>query len=175
MPGADLTGVLGVVIEVFLGQHAVLVSDEPVRRHFRRVELHLDLHVFRDGHQGAADLLHQDLAGLGQRVDVGVVAVGLVGQMLQHVVFIVPHAESQGGEGDVVFLGIPLDQVQELSLPGGAQVEVTVGGQDHPVDAAPEERSLRRAVRQAQTFSAVGAAAGGKPFQRLPDGGLVVA
>jgi hypothetical protein len=46
---ADFARVLGVVVEVFLLEHPVLVTDQPVRGNLRRVELDLDLDVLGDG------------------------------------------------------------------------------------------------------------------------------
>jgi hypothetical protein len=80
---ADLAGIHLVVVEILLLQQPVLVADQPVGRHLRRVELHLDLHVLRDRHERAADLLDEQLLRLAPRVDVAVVAVALVGELLE--------------------------------------------------------------------------------------------
>ena len=48
MAGADLAAVDGVVAEVHVGDGAVLVPEQAIGGHLRRVELDLDLHVLRD-------------------------------------------------------------------------------------------------------------------------------
>ena len=94
-------------------QQPVLVADQPVGADLGRVELDLDLHVLGDRHQRAAHLLDEDLAGLGHRVDVGVVAVALVGERLHLGVLEVAAAEAEDGEEDAA-LRLLLDQPVEL-------------------------------------------------------------
>ena len=98
MAGADVAGVLRVVGEVLVAQQAVLVADQAIGPHARGIELHLELHVLRDRDQRAAHLLHEHLARLEQVVDVGVVAVPVVGELLHLRVLVVPHAEAEDGE-----------------------------------------------------------------------------
>ena len=95
---AELTGVLAVVLEVLLREQPVLVAQEPVRLHPRRVELDLDLHVLGHREERPAELLHEHLLRLAEAVDVGVVAVPLVGHLLHLRVLEVAGAEAQHGE-----------------------------------------------------------------------------
>ena len=60
----DLPGVDLVVVEIFLLQHPLFITNEPVRAHRRGVELHLDFHVLGYRHQRAAHLLDEHLARL---------------------------------------------------------------------------------------------------------------
>ena len=95
MAGADVSGILLVVIKIFLVEDAVFVTDQPVCGHFGGVEFDLDLDVFGDGDQRTAHLADQDFSGFRLRIDVGVIAVALVGELLHAGIFIVAHAESQ--------------------------------------------------------------------------------
>ena len=83
-------------------------------------------------------MLHQDLARLGDGVDVRVIAVALVRQLLQRAVLVVAGSESEHAQEDAA-LGFVLDQIQEVTLVGGAHVEVTVGRQNDAIDAALDE------------------------------------
>ena len=112
---ADLAGVLGVVVEVLVGHDPVFVADQPVRADLGRVELDLDLDVLGDGDQRRAHLLDQHLVGLARRVDVGVVAVALVGELFEVAVLDVAHAEAEHAQEDAA-LGLGLDQPDQLVL-----------------------------------------------------------
>ncbi len=166
--GADLAGVLGVVVEVARGEHAVLVADQAVGGNLGRVELDLDLDVLGDGHQGPAELGHQHLLRLGQGVDVGVVAVALVGQHLQRLVLVVAHAVAERGQEDAA-AGLVLDQPLQVVQAGHADVEVTIGGQDHPVDAAFDEMLGRDVVSLLDAAGTVGRAAGLQAIDGVQD------
>ncbi|MNN27245.1 hypothetical protein D3C81_1407740 [compost metagenome] len=52
MPGADLTGIDLVVVEVLALQRTVLVAEQAVFADGRRVELELDLDVLRHYRKG---------------------------------------------------------------------------------------------------------------------------
>ena len=119
-------------------QHPVLVPDQPVGRHLRRVELDLQLHVLGDRDQGPA-LLDEHFPGLVERVDVGVVAVAVVGELLQLGVLQVAHPEPEDRQ---VHARLPLllDQPDQLGVVRHADVEVAVGRQDDAVDPVLDER-----------------------------------
>ena len=62
MARADFSGVFLVVVEILLGQNAVLVADKTIACNTGRIELDLDLDVFRDGEERRPHLFDQDLA-----------------------------------------------------------------------------------------------------------------
>ena len=92
---ADLAGVLLVVVEVFATQQPVFVADEAIAGDVRRVELDLQFDVLRDRHQRAARLSHEHLACLLQRIEVGVIAVPLIGEHLHRRVLQVARADTE--------------------------------------------------------------------------------
>jgi hypothetical protein len=79
-PAADLAGVDPIVAELFVGDVAVLVAQQPIAAHGLRVPLDLRLGLLRHGLQRAREVLDEDAARLFQVVDVGVGAVALVGE-----------------------------------------------------------------------------------------------
>ena len=143
--GADLARVHPVVAEVLAGQHPGLVADQPVLAHRGRVELHLDLHVLRDGEEHRGGLVDEGLAGFVQAVDVGGVAVAVLGEALHERVVVVAHAEPEHGEEHPA-LALAGDEALELVRIGDPDVEVTVRREDHPVDPALHEVPLGEKV-----------------------------
>ena len=113
MTRADLPGVLGVVIEVLLGQQAVFITDESIAAHGGGIELHLNLHVLGDGVESAAHLLHQHFARFAEAVDVGVVAVAFVGQGFHGAILEIAAAKAEHAEEDPG-LGLVLDEFFQL-------------------------------------------------------------
>jgi hypothetical protein len=93
--GAQLATILRVIIEVLRGQEAILIADKAILGHLRRIELHLDLRILRDGHQRGSHLLHEDLPRLHDVVDIRIVAVALVGEGLHAAVLEVARAEAR--------------------------------------------------------------------------------
>ena len=114
----------------------------------------------------AAHLRHEHLARLGQRVDVGVVAVALVGQHLHLRVLDVAGAEAEDGEEDAV-LALRFDELFELAVARRADVEVAVGGEDDAVVAAVDEVLFRDVVGELDARAAGRRAA---RFERLDRG-----
>ena len=110
--------------------------------HRRGVELHLDLHVLRDGHERGGRFLEQHLARLRQRIDVGGVAVAMLREALHQRVVVVAHPETEHRERDPA-LALARDVVLERVGVGEADVEVPVGGEDDAVHPAGDE-VLRR-------------------------------
>ena len=115
MARADLARIDLVVVEIFFPQHPLLVTDQPIGRDPRRIELDLNLHVLRDRDQRAVDLLHQHFARFIERIEIGVIAVPFVGQLLHRRVFqvVVPHPEHAEKHAALRFL---LDQPDEIAL-----------------------------------------------------------
>ena len=138
---------------------AVLVTDQAVRGHLGGVEVDLDLHVLGDGHERAAKLANQHAMGLVGAVDVGVVAISLVGKGLQVRILEIARAEAEHGQEDFT-LCFFLDQLDQLVALGDAKVEITVGGQDDPVDAILVEMVGRDLVGDPDSVAGVGAAGG---------------
>ena len=94
----DLARIHLVVIEIFLPQHPLLVSDQPVGGDPRRIEFHLDLHVFRDRHERPVDLLHENFARFIDRIEIGVIPVPFVGQLLHRRILQVVRADAEDAE-----------------------------------------------------------------------------
>ena len=104
-------------------------------------------------------LLHQHLARLAQAVDIGVVAVALVGQRFHRAVLQVALAVAEHAEEDAAF-GFLLDQLFQRVKTTGADIEIAIRAEDHAVDALFDEVLLRLGVGEFDTARAVGAAAG---------------
>ena len=138
MPGPHLAGVLLVVVEILGGQGPLLVTEQPVRLHYRRVELDLDLHVLGDGHKRPAELLDERLVGFPQGVDVGVVAVPLAGELDHHLVPQVAHPEPEHAQEDAR-LSLLLDHLDQLVGAGGPDVPVAVRAEDDAVGPVLDE------------------------------------
>ena len=93
----------------------------------------------------SVDLLHEHLARFVERIEVGVVAVPLVGQLLHHRIIQVVVAHPEDAEKDAA-LRLFLDQPNEIAFARGPDVEVAVGRENDPVDAALDEMFRRRLV-----------------------------
>ena len=172
MAGAELAGVLRVVVEVFVRERAVLVADLPVRRHERRIELELHLHVFRDRDQRAGQLAHEDFLRFLQIVEIRVVAVAVIGEHLHARVLVVVVADAEGREVDAV-VALLLDQLQQIVVAGDADVEVAVGGEDDAVVAAGDEVLFRDVIRELNALRSGGRAARLETIERGDDRLLV--
>ncbi len=92
----------------------------------------------------------------------------LVGELLERRVLQVAHPETEDGEVDLG-LRLGFDEAHELALVGDPDVEITVGGEDHPVAAAGDELLLRNPVGELDPLPAVGRAAGGEALDRVED------
>ena len=82
VPGADLTGIDGIIAEVLVGDIPVLVSDQAVVGDHIGVEIDLDLGIQGDDLQGGGQIFDEEFLGFIQIIDIGVVAVAVVGQLL---------------------------------------------------------------------------------------------
>ncbi|MNO71084.1 hypothetical protein D3C76_619870 [compost metagenome] len=153
VPGADLTGIDLVVVEVLALQRTVLVAEQAVFADGRRVELELDLDVLRHHRKGRAQLIDQHLACLAQVVNVGVVAVAGVGQLLHQPLVVVVHAEAEGGQGNAAATLLRGHLLERIEV-ADTDVEVTVGGQQDAVDAVLDEAFLRHLVGHFDTRGA---------------------
>jgi hypothetical protein len=122
--------------------------DQAVGADLRRVELDLHLDVLGDRHEGRPEFLDQDLPRLAGRVDAGVVAVPLVGELFERRVLEVSHPHPEDRQEDAA-PGLGLDQADEVASGGDAHVEVAVGGQDHPV--CPPLEGCRKVSRASPT------------------------
>src|SRR5690606_23507641 len=89
----------------------------------------------------------QDLARLQLAVDVGVVAVAVIGELLELAVLQVAHAESEHGEKRAL-LALLFDEPHHLRITGHADVEVAVGGEDDAIVAVADVVATRDIVRE---------------------------
>ncbi len=138
---------------------------QTIGRDPRRVELDLNLHVLRDRDEGAVHLLHEHLARFVERIEIGVIAVPLVGQLLHHRVFqvVVPHPEDAKENAALRLL---LDHPDEIAFARRPDIEIAVGREDDAVDAALDEMLRRGLVGELNALGAVGRAAGLEIFER---------
>ena len=170
MAGANLSGILAIVVEVLVLEDPVLVANQPIGADGVRIELNLDLHVLGDGHERRARFLHEHAMRLVDRIEVGVVPIALVRQLLHRRVFQVAGTDAEDREKHAA-LPLALDQPHQVVLIDHADVEVAVGGEDHAIDAALEELLARGLIREANARAAVGRAArlqlGDRPVDRF--------
>jgi hypothetical protein len=100
-------------------------TDESIRGDALWIELQLQLHVFRHREERPVHVRHERLSRFLQVVDVGVVAVSLVGELLPLRVLHVPGPEAEYRE-ERPLLAPPLDQLDQLRFAQDADVEVAV-------------------------------------------------
>ena len=139
MPRADFPGVLGVIVEILGGEHAVFVTDQAVSSHVRGIELDLNLYVFGNGVERAGEFLHEHLLGFAFVVDVTVVPVAFVGEFFELGIFVVAHAEAEDRKEHAAVLGFVLNQRDKFIIPADADVEIPVGAENHAVRAARDQ------------------------------------
>ncbi len=82
MPGANLTGVDLVIVEVLPVEQPCFVADQPVLGDRGRIKFDLDLDVFGDRLECRVDVLDEDLARLRQGINIGGIAVAVLGERL---------------------------------------------------------------------------------------------
>ena len=171
VPGADFAGVLRVVFEVFLREHSVFVAQEPIGGHLRGIEFHLDLHVFGHRHEGAGHLVHEDLAGLAEAVDVGVVAVSFIGEGFHGAVLEVAGAVAEHAEEDAALASavMSVSSCSGLLMPTLKSPSVQRITRFTP---ARFEVRARLLIGQLETARAVGRAAGPHDLDAREDGRL---
>ncbi len=174
MSRADFTRVLRVVIEVFLRQHAVFITNEAVAAHGGRIELHLDFDVFCDGDERAAHLLDQHLPRLAEAVDVGVVAIALVGQSFHGPILQVPTAKAQHAEKNAALRLLRDERLQCLRRTD-PDVEVAVRAEDHAVHTFFDEPGHGLLVGELDARAAMRAASGLEFFDGSEDVGFLLA
>ena len=119
-------------------------------------------------------LLHQHLARLAQAVEIGVVAVAIVGQAFHRVVLKVVRAHAQHAEEGAA-LGLLLDQLSEFARIAHAHVEIAVGAEDDAVDAVFDEVRRRLLVGHSDAARTIGAATGVQAVHHVQDARLVLA
>ena len=155
-----------------MGEDSILVADQAVLSDLIGVEVDLDLHVLGDRLQHRAGFLDQHLAGLELAVDVGVVAVPLVGELLHHVVVEVARTDTEHGQ-EHPGLAFGFDERHQRRVVVGAHVEVAVARDHDPVDAVFDEGLLGEVVGEVNARRTVGAASRLEPLQRVDDGAVV--
>jgi hypothetical protein len=132
MAGTHLAGVFPVVVEIFLGEQPVLVAEQAVGLHFRRIELDLDLYVLGHGEQGSSEFTDEYLLRFTEAVDIGIVPIPLVRHLLHLGVLQIPGTEAKHREESSLFPP-RLDQPDHLCIRADPHIEVAVGGKDEPV------------------------------------------
>ena len=131
MPRAQIARILGVIIEILVGQTAVVVPNQPIRRDLGGIEFHLDLGILGHREEGARQFLHDHPPGLTQRVDGIGHTVAVVGQ---HFHAVIPHdgrAVAKDGKTNAI-APLLLDQLHQFILAAGPDIEITVGEEQHP-------------------------------------------
>ena len=154
----DFARVLLVVIKVLRGEAAVLVAQEPVALDLGRIELDLHLHVLRDGHERAAELVHHHLLRLEDGVKKGVVAVPGIRQLLHVRILVIAAPDAQHRQEDAAF-ALRRDEVLQLLRRRNADVEVAVRHENDAVVRLLVEVLLRFCIGALDAVAARRAAA----------------
>ena len=92
MACTNLSAVFGVVFEIFRCHCPVFITNQAVAFYHRRIEFYLQLHIFRDGKQGAAGFFNQDFSCLRNIVNVILVAVAVISHRFHLIVLIITHS-----------------------------------------------------------------------------------
>ncbi len=100
LPRAHLARIHRVVAELLLGELTVFIADLAIAHHARRIKFNLDFYIAGNHMQRGRKLIDQQVPGLVERVDIGIHAIALVGQLLQHIVIVGSGTESEHGEID---------------------------------------------------------------------------
>ena len=158
----DIASIDAVVGEILFAQHAVLVADQAVLADRGGIELDLDLHVLGDGEERGAHLVAQHLLRFQRGVDIGVIAVTVVGDLFHHRLVVIACPEAERGERDAA-VALPFDHVDQRVGVGNADVEIAVRGQDHAVHAALDEALLGHGIGEFEPRSAGGRSACAEP------------
>ncbi len=124
--GTDLARIHRVVAEVLVGLVAVFVTQQPVAVDGLRVEIDLHLGVLGDNLERSGEVFNKDALGLGERIDIVVGAITVVGELLHQNVVVVAHSETNRGQGDTLVDVLP-DLVEDRFGSGVADAV----GQDH--------------------------------------------
>ena len=82
MAGANLTAVLFVIAELVVSHIAVLVAQQSVRPDDIGIEIDLDFYIAGDYLQVAGQIVHKNAMGLGDIIDIRIVAVPFVPELL---------------------------------------------------------------------------------------------
>ena len=154
----DFARVLLVVIKVLRGEAAVLVAQEPVALDLGRIELDLHLHVLRDGHERAAELVHHHLLRLEDGVKKGVVAVPGIRQLLHVRILVIAAPDAQHRQEDAAF-ALRRDEVLQLLRRRNADIEVAVRHKNDAVVRLLVEVLLRFCIGALDAVAARRAAA----------------
>ena len=158
MPGAELTGVDGVVGELRVVEATVLVADQPVASDDVLVEDDLDLGLLGHDRERWCEVVDEKVDGLVVRVDVAVEPVAEVGELFHQVVVVAAHAVADGDEVDAIVACLG-DLVGQHFGVGDALVGHAVGRQHDDVERLRVERLPRRLVAEEQAGLHVRAAA----------------
>ena len=119
----------------------------------------MDFDILGDRHQRTRQLLDQDLLGFADTVDVSVHAVTVVGEGFHFVVFDVARSKSKHRQEHVLG-GLFFDHLDQVTVAGDSNVEITVGCQDDFVDAVVDKILLGKLVRQFDSGASVSRSAG---------------
>ena len=126
MPGADLAGVLFVVLEILRRHDPVFIAEEPVGGDLGGIELDLDLHILGDRHRAPGELLDEHLPRLPRSIDVGIDPVAVVSELLHLFVLEVPLAVAEDGE-KYPARRLLLDQRHKRRIIGDADIQIAIG------------------------------------------------
>src|SRR5437867_1914911 len=167
MARTHVSGILLVIVEVLGAEDAILIADQPVRGHLRRVEFDLDLDVLGNRHEGGAHLLHEDLTGFVQPIDKGVIAMPPIGKLHQEGILEIV-TETQHRQEDPA-LRFVFNESHQIVLIGDADVEVSVCRQNDAIHSAVDEVRNGHVIRGLDTGSAIRAALGLETFDHAKD------
>lgn len=95
---SDVAALFRVVVEVRVFEQTVFITDQPVSHNSGRIEFNLKFDIFRHREERARQLLNENPLRLLERIDVGVIAVPLIGELFKGGVFVIADSKTQHGQ-----------------------------------------------------------------------------
>ena len=91
MSAAEFTGIFFIIIKIFFGQHAILITNQAIALNFSRIEFHLQFYIFGYREKSATKLIHQYFLRFSDSVDIGMITVSFIGQFLHLGILVITH------------------------------------------------------------------------------------
>jgi len=169
---SDIARVNLVVVEIVAVEEAGFVADQAVFGDRRRIELDLDLYVLGDREDRRGGVLHQNLFGLLQRVDIGRRAVAVLGDCLHHLVVEIaaPEAEHRQENAGLALL---LNDALQITHDIAAALGYAHGRGVLHRDVKPENILLAGGHALMADFG-LARAIGAADYQKLTETGIIV-
>lgn len=159
LAGAEFPGIFGIIVEVAGFEETVVIADQAIGSDLCRIEFDLQLDVFRNREKGAGELANQNALAFEDVVDVGIVAIAMIGKRFHFGILVVAAAETQNAEVNPR-LTLLRDEGLQIFIARHAEVEVAVGGEQDPSVACSLEVLFGNFISHAQTRATGRATAG---------------